>query len=186
MLTAHPTIGDAGGTDALGLSDAPIVPLSLMSHPLLATLANDMLGAFNDLRECAPLAIAGTVATAVNDGLAQVATALVGFHGDHAHHFDQREQQVFEKMCIMFAETLVPSMAKCNRAIYPDQLFSSKGLSAGANLHPSMVIDAEAVSKSLAALCASHTACELRAPFRPRLHTHPRRPPARKRSVALY
>ena len=53
LYRAHPTIVDTDSND--GLSNAPIAPLSLMAHPILAKLTNSYIAALNNLREVSPI-----------------------------------------------------------------------------------------------------------------------------------
>lgn len=76
-------------------STSVLVPLSLMSHPILAVLANAYLVAFNDLRECAPLAVADTIALALRDQLSGIVVALVAYHKRSHPSFDQVRVHAF-------------------------------------------------------------------------------------------
>lgn len=54
-------------------------PYALMDHAPLATLTNSLLGAMNELRHCAPLALAAPCAQALQDGLARAAAAMADY-----------------------------------------------------------------------------------------------------------
>ena len=54
-------------------------PYTLMDHAPLATLTNGLLGAMNELRHCAPLALAAPCAQALQDGLARAAAAMADY-----------------------------------------------------------------------------------------------------------
>ena len=67
---------------------AAIVPLALVSHQLLALLTNSYLDAFNELRECAPIAVASDIALCLKTALAAVAKHIQEFHGANSRTFD--------------------------------------------------------------------------------------------------
>ena len=179
VLASYPSIGNFGGGDAFELSETPIVPLSLMTHPPLAAFTNDLLVAFNDLRECAPVAIADDVGATLHGSLAKAGALLRKYYDVQGHSFDSREAAVFQKMALMFSETLVPCMAKCLDAIYPSSLFQVKatlapasgggggggsdGNAVGAGA-PLRLVDVEGISKPLARISP-----EIQALFAPKL-----------------
>ena len=66
-----------------------LVPLSLMSHPILALLANAYLIAFNELRECAPVSAADSLAASLASNLSSVTAALVAYYKRYSSSYDQ-------------------------------------------------------------------------------------------------
>ena len=159
VLSSHPTIGDF--SNDFGLSDTPIVPLSLMAHPPLASFANDTLTAFNDLRECAPLTISDDIGAAVHEALAAVSAALRKFHDNQYHSFDQRELAQFQKLSMAFVDTLVPCMVHCVSAIYPDALFVAKASVSKESGAPGRLILVGDIAEPLIPVCP-----EIQAKFR--------------------
>jgi hypothetical protein len=184
VLAHYPSIGTFG-PDTFGLSETPIVPLSLMTHTPLANFTNDLLAAFNDLRECAPIAIADTVGQQLHDSLLAASQLLRKYHDVQGHSFDQREAAAFQKMGLMFSETLVPCMVKCLEAIYPATLFVTKVAvtaaaaaaaaaaesGGGGNVAvgaPVRLVEVEAISEPLVRICP-----EVKALFEPPLPAAP-------------
>ena len=55
-------------------------PTVLMDHPPLAVYTNAVLSAFNDLRLCAPVALAQDVAMALHYSLETVVQATLAYH----------------------------------------------------------------------------------------------------------
>jgi hypothetical protein len=66
-----------------------LVPLTLISHHVLAVLTNAYLDAFNELRECAALSLAVPLATHLHSALVVIAGVLSTFHQRHHRTFDQ-------------------------------------------------------------------------------------------------
>ena len=70
-------------------SGSVIVPLSLMSHPILAALTNAFVSAFNELRDCAPLTVAKDLALKMKSELRLLSESLQKQHKELSHAFDQ-------------------------------------------------------------------------------------------------
>lgn len=64
------------------------IPLTLMGHTLLATLANGYISALNDIRECAPMKISVPAAVETTRSLRAVAEALKEHHMRYSQSFD--------------------------------------------------------------------------------------------------
>ena len=65
-----------------------IVPLTLITHHTLATLTNGFLDALNELRECAPIAVAPAIAKLIHTRISTVSAFLQQFHLNHHREFD--------------------------------------------------------------------------------------------------
>eukprot|EP00041_Stephanoeca_diplocostata_P019266 m.412903 g.412903 ORF g.412903 m.412903 type:complete len:667 (-) comp21259_c0_seq1:106-2106(-) len=154
-LVSHPSIPDAddSGSGGGGLTDAPIAPLSLMAHPVLATLTNSLLAALNDLRECAPLAIAADVARHLSASLVAVAGHLRTYFESHADTLDQRDRHTFDSLTRMYVDTLVPCMVRCVGAVYADAVFQSGSALVVSPPAPASLVDRMAIARLLAPFC---------------------------------
>lgn len=58
-----------------------------MSHPPLAELTNAFVGALNELRECAPLGIAGQAAETLRREMTKLAHELEAFHSRNSQTY---------------------------------------------------------------------------------------------------
>ena len=94
-MVSHAAFADPAAVSALPSSTAtPTVPpahaseipagraasLRLMAHPPLAQLTNAVLAAANELRECAPVAVAPALVAATEEVLRATAGTLARFH----------------------------------------------------------------------------------------------------------
>lgn len=120
-LIAHSSFPDAAPGTAVG----SVAPLRLMSHPQLAVLTNAYLSAFNELRECAPLAIAVAVAACFEENMRAASDFLRKYFQEQSPTFDQREAHVFGHLCSLYVTTCLPCLVSCLQAIYPPALFGT-------------------------------------------------------------
>ncbi len=104
-VRARPAAADAPAEAA----DAP--PAALLDHPPLAVYANGLLAALNELRHCAPLAIAGASAAALQASLVGAAGALV--RASAARALGEAEAPAFGAARAALAGTLCPHVAAC-------------------------------------------------------------------------
>ena len=88
-----------------------VVPLALMGYAPLAVLTNAMAGALNDVRDCAPLSVALAARAATERNLHACATALRDHYMRFETAFDSREKLAFQRLCVLYAGTLVPCVA---------------------------------------------------------------------------
>eukprot|EP00039_Didymoeca_costata_P012841 m.186911 g.186911 ORF g.186911 m.186911 type:complete len:592 (-) comp15599_c0_seq6:2142-3917(-) len=146
-LFKHAGAGDFGaeGSEA-------IVPLTLMGAPVLGHLTNDILIAFNELRECAPLNVSGQIGGCLRDSLKLVSSSLRQHYDAHVHAYDPREIQEYQKMCRLFVESLIPCMKKCLEAIYTPSMFQDKADKMEDN-SPAKILDAKTISEPLFPIC---------------------------------
>lgn len=150
-LLAHPTIVDNESSD--GLANAPIAPLSLMAHPILAKLTNSYITALNDLRECAPLEIGHDVGECMAKSVLNISISLQGFYETHLNTMDQKEINIFKGLCKLFIETLVPCLVRCVDAIYPASVFQSGSALVPSQGSPSSRIDQVKLAGPLKSFC---------------------------------
>ncbi|XP_022107408.1 conserved oligomeric Golgi complex subunit 8-like [Acanthaster planci] len=94
-------------------------PTVLMDHPPLAIYTNAVLSAFNDLRLCAPVAIAQDVATALHSSLEALAQATLAYHRAEESTFNEKERAFFVQFCQIAAFDLIPYMNRCLQALFP-------------------------------------------------------------------
>ncbi len=116
LLEAHRWGGAGAARARPPAADAPAEvaeapPAALLDHPPLAVYANGLLAALNELRHCAPLAIAGAAAAALQASLVGAAGALV--RAGAARALGEAEAPAFGAARTALAGTLCPHIAAC-------------------------------------------------------------------------
>jgi hypothetical protein len=94
-------------------------PETLLDFQPLAVYCNGLLTALNDLRLCAPIAIADTVTAAIEASLETVCRNILSFYRQEQQAFSAEERECFMRLCSCFAYDLVPYMQKCIHFIFP-------------------------------------------------------------------
>uniref|UniRef100_A0A1L8DVG2 Conserved oligomeric Golgi complex subunit 8 n=1 Tax=Nyssomyia neivai TaxID=330878 RepID=A0A1L8DVG2_9DIPT len=94
-------------------------PDSLLDFHPLATYCNGLLGAFNELRLCAPLGVADTVAKTIQLSMERVSRAIFAFYRQEQQAFSQAERDNFIRLCSCFAYDLIPYVQKCIHCLFP-------------------------------------------------------------------
>eukprot|EP00884_Botryococcus_braunii_P004421 jgi/Botrbrau1/13980/Bobra.117_2s0010.1 len=92
-------------------------PYVLMDHPPLAILANGILAALNELRHCAPLAVAHSLGSILQEGLSAAVRAMA--HCKATRLLPDEEGQLLEGACDALIFTLVPYISTCFTKVYP-------------------------------------------------------------------
>lgn len=100
-------------------------PESLLEFYPLAEYLNNVLTAFNDLRLCAPLAVVKNIVDSLQESLVRVAKAIVVFYGQEQQAFTATSKDAFTRLCICFADDLVPFLQKCIHTIFPPNVIAS-------------------------------------------------------------
>ncbi|CAD7000052.1 conserved oligomeric Golgi complex subunit 8 [Ceratitis capitata] len=113
------TAGDTTTQD----SYAP--PETLLDFHPLASLCNGYLNAFNDLRLCAPIALANDVTRVLQTSLEFVATKVLAFYRQEQQAFTSAERETFVKLCSCLAYDLIPYVQRCIHAIFPQQTLTN-------------------------------------------------------------
>uniref|UniRef100_A0A1A9ZIU5 Conserved oligomeric Golgi complex subunit 8 n=1 Tax=Glossina pallidipes TaxID=7398 RepID=A0A1A9ZIU5_GLOPL len=108
-------------------------PETLLDFQPLATLCNGYLNALNDLRLCAPIALANDVTLSLQSSLEMVGRRILGFYRQEQQAFTSNERQMFSKLCECFAYDLLPYLQRCISAVFPQvNLCTHLGLSLNA------------------------------------------------------
>uniref|UniRef100_A0A1B0CWU1 Conserved oligomeric Golgi complex subunit 8 n=1 Tax=Lutzomyia longipalpis TaxID=7200 RepID=A0A1B0CWU1_LUTLO len=94
-------------------------PDSLLDFHPLATYCNGLLGAFNELRLCAPLGVADTVAKTIQSSMERVSKAIFIFYRQEQQAFSEAERDNFIRLCSCFAYDLIPYIQKCIHCLFP-------------------------------------------------------------------
>lgn len=107
------------------LEDHNQPPESLIEFYPLAEYLNNILTAFNELRVCAPIAVAANVVEELEHSLRTVAEVILVFYGQERQAFTSTSKDAFTRFCICFADDLVPYIQKCLHMIFPPNLVAS-------------------------------------------------------------
>lgn len=100
-------------------------PETLLDFHPLAALCNGYLNALNDLRLCAPTALANDVTRSLQQSLEMVAKRILAFYRQEQQAFTANERDTFTKLCGCFAYDLMPYLQRCIHAIFPPSVLSS-------------------------------------------------------------
>ena len=101
-------------------------PETLLDFHPLAALCNGYLNALNDLRLCAPTALANNVTISLQDSLEQAAKRILAFYRQEQQAFTVNERNTFGKLCSCFAYDLLPYLQRCLHAIFPPSVLSNQ------------------------------------------------------------
>ncbi|KAH8403065.1 hypothetical protein KR222_003886 [Zaprionus bogoriensis] len=96
-------------------------PETLLDFYPLAALCNGYLNALNELRLCAPFAVATDVTSCLQQSLQLVAQRVLSFYRQEQQAFTGNERETFVKLCSCFAYDLVPYVQRCIHGVFPPQ-----------------------------------------------------------------
>ena len=94
-------------------------PETLMDFQPLAIYCNGLLGIFNELRICSPIAIVHSFVISLEASLAAVAKNILVFYRGEQQAFGVKEKENFLKFCSCFAYDLIPFLQNCINLIFP-------------------------------------------------------------------
>ncbi|EDV58893.1 conserved oligomeric Golgi complex subunit 8 [Drosophila erecta] len=96
-------------------------PETLLDFYPLAALCNGYLTALNELRLCAPLALATDVTRCLQHSLQQAAQRVLAFYRQEQQAFAGSEREAFVRLCSCLAYDLVPYIQRCIHGVFPPQ-----------------------------------------------------------------
>ncbi|KAI8042512.1 conserved oligomeric Golgi complex subunit 8 [Drosophila gunungcola] len=96
-------------------------PETLLDFYPLAALCNGYLGALNELRLCAPLALATDVTRCLQHSLQMAAQRVLAFYRQEQQAFAGSEREAFVRLCSCLAYDLVPYVQRCIHGVFPPQ-----------------------------------------------------------------
>ncbi|KAH8305385.1 hypothetical protein KR018_000426 [Drosophila ironensis] len=99
-------------------------PETLLDFYPLAALCNGYLGAMNELRLCAPLALATDVTRCLERSLHLAAQRVLAFYRQEQQAFAGSEREAFVRLCSCLAYDLVPYMQRCIHGVFAPQAIS--------------------------------------------------------------
>lgn len=94
-------------------------PETLLEFYPLAEYCNQILTAFNELRLCSPFAILHDVTVTLQESLAIVSKTILLFYGQEQQAFTQTAKEAFSRLCVCFANDLIPYFQKCLHVLFP-------------------------------------------------------------------
>lgn len=94
-------------------------PESLLDFTPLAIYCNEVLTVFNELRLCAPIALAPTVTEILEASLETVCRNILSFYRQEQQAFTASERECFVRFCSCFAYDLIPYLQRCIHFIFP-------------------------------------------------------------------
>lgn len=100
-------------------------PDSLIEFYPLADYLNQILTAFNDLRLCAPVSIVCDVVNYLQESLSTVCKAILTLYAQERQAFNANAKDAFIRLCICFADDLVPYLQKCVHIIFPPNVIAA-------------------------------------------------------------
>lgn len=100
-------------------------PQCLLEFHPLADYCNGILTAFNELRLCAPIAVADNVTNQLKESLSGVAICTLAFYRQEQQALTQAEKDNFTRFCAYFAGELLPYIQKCLHAVFPPTVIAS-------------------------------------------------------------
>ncbi|XP_055592394.1 conserved oligomeric Golgi complex subunit 8-like [Uranotaenia lowii] len=100
-------------------------PESLLDFTPLAVYCNEVLTVFNELRLCAPIALASTVTEVLESSLETVSRNILSFYRQEQQAFSASERECFMRLCSCFAYDLIPYLQRCVHFIFPPVTISN-------------------------------------------------------------
>lgn len=100
-------------------------PQCLLEFHPLADYCNGILSAFNELRLCAPIALAHTATNHLRESLGAVVRCTLAFYRQEQQALTQAEKDNFTRFCACFAGQLLPYLQKCLHALFPPAVIAS-------------------------------------------------------------
>ncbi|KAJ3657885.1 hypothetical protein Zmor_009661 [Zophobas morio] len=107
-------------------NDDPLQPPdSLLEFYPLAEFLNNILTALNELKLCAPVATVKAVVDSLQSSLLVIARSILVLHGQEQQAFTANSKDAFTRLCMSFADDLVPYLQKCVHIIFPPSNIAS-------------------------------------------------------------
>lgn len=108
-----------------GLNEGNQPPDTLLEFQPLAAYCNNLLTIFNELRLCAPVAIADDITKAIQSSLEAVARNVLSFYKQEQQAFTANERDNFIRLCSCFAYDLVPYIQRCLHFLFPPNVLAT-------------------------------------------------------------
>lgn len=93
-------------------------PDSLLDFHPLAVYCNGIITCLNELRHCAPIALAENVTNSVQSSLESIGMFILNFYREEQQAFATNERTNFVKFCSCFAYDLIPYFQRCLHVVF--------------------------------------------------------------------
>ncbi|XP_044749420.1 conserved oligomeric Golgi complex subunit 8 [Coccinella septempunctata] len=94
-------------------------PDSLLEFYPLAEYLNNILNAFNKLKLCAPMSLIDSITKVLQESLHSIAKSILKLYSQEQQAFSPGSKDAFTRLCMAFADDLIPFLQKCLHVIYP-------------------------------------------------------------------
>lgn len=93
-------------------------PDALLDFHPLAVYCNGIITCLNELRHCAPIALAENVTNSVQSSLESIGMFILNFYRQEQQAFATNERTNFIKFCSCFAYDLIPYLQRCLHVVF--------------------------------------------------------------------
>ncbi|CAH0561212.1 unnamed protein product [Brassicogethes aeneus] len=101
-------------------------PDSLLEFYPLAEYLNNILNALNELRVCAPISIIDDIVNSLEDSLIFISKSILILYTQEKQAFTPNSKDAFTRLCMCFADDLVPYLQKSIHIIFPPGNIAAK------------------------------------------------------------
>lgn len=91
----------------------------------MANLLNGIVGAYNEIRQCAPISIATNVTSALEHTLSSCVFTILGFYRREQQAFTPIEKANAFSLCAAFAYDLIPHIQLVHHTLFPHEMVNS-------------------------------------------------------------
>ncbi|KAJ1527092.1 hypothetical protein ONE63_008632 [Megalurothrips usitatus] len=107
-------------------------PETLLEFRPLADYCNAVLMCFNDIRLCAPVALAAKATSLLQESLCSVARCMLAFYRQEQQALTLPEKEAFTRFCSCMADHLLPFLQRCLHIVFPPTIIATH---LGVNVH---------------------------------------------------
>lgn len=107
-------------------------PESLLEFRPLADYCNAVLMCLNEIRLCAPVALAAKASVLIQESLCSVTRSMLAFYRQEQQALTPAEKDSFTRLCSCVADHLLPFLQRCLHIVFPP---STIAVHLGVNVH---------------------------------------------------
>ncbi|XP_034242696.1 conserved oligomeric Golgi complex subunit 8 isoform X2 [Thrips palmi] len=107
-------------------------PEILLEFRPLADYCNAIIMCFNDIRLCAPVALAAKATSLLQESLCSVAKSMLTFYRQEQQALTSTEKEAFTRFCACMADHLLPFLQRCLHVVFPSATIATH---LGVNVH---------------------------------------------------
>ncbi|KAL3265236.1 hypothetical protein HHI36_009450 [Cryptolaemus montrouzieri] len=94
-------------------------PDSLLEFYPLAEYLNNILTAYNKLRLCSPISLIDDVTNILQESLLSISKSILDLYSQEQQALTSGAKDAFTRLCMAFADDLIPHSQRCLHIIYP-------------------------------------------------------------------